>query len=98
VHERGSAGFEGIRHRADHLANLLSEIPRLTVRSPGPAQSGLVSFEIEDVEPGEVIERLLQQRFVVRYVPGPRTYIRASTHLFNTEDELEALAEAIQGM
>jgi L-cysteine/cystine lyase len=96
VYERGSAGFGEIRRKADLLANLLSEIPRVTVRSPRPAQSGLVSFEIEDVEPGEVIERLLEQRFVLRYVPGPRTYIRASTHLFNTEDELEALAEAIR--
>ena len=96
VYERGSAGFGEIRRKADLLANLLSELPSVTVRSPRPAQSGLVSFEIEDVEPGEVIERLLGQRFVLRYVPGPRTYIRASTHLFNTEDELEALAEAIR--
>ena len=96
VYERGSAGFEGIRHRADLLANLLSELPRVTVRSPRPAQSGLVSFEIEGVEPGEAIERLLEQEFVLRYVPGPRTYIRASTYLFNTEGELEALAEAVR--
>jgi selenocysteine lyase/cysteine desulfurase len=96
VHERGSAGFEEIRRKADHLANLLSELPCVTVRSPRPAQSGLVSFEIEDVEPGEATERLLEQGFVLRYVPGPSTYIRASTHLFNTEEELGALAEAIR--
>jgi L-cysteine/cystine lyase len=96
VYERGSAGVEEIRHRADYLANLLSKLPRVTVRSPRPAQSGLVSFEVEDVEPGEVIERLLEQRFVLRYVPGPSTHIRASTHLFNTEEELGALAEAIR--
>jgi selenocysteine lyase/cysteine desulfurase len=95
VYERGSAGFEEIRWKADHLANLLSKLPHVTVRSPRPAQSGLVSFEVEDVEPGETIERLLEQRFVLRYVPGPTTYIRASTHLFNTEEELGALAEAI---
>jgi L-cysteine/cystine lyase len=94
VYERGSAGFGEIRRKADLLANLLSELPRVTVQSPRPAQSGLVSFEIEGVEPGEVIERLLEQRFILRYVPG--TYIRASTHLFNTDEELEALAEAVR--
>jgi selenocysteine lyase/cysteine desulfurase len=31
-------------------------------------------------------------------LPHPNSYIRASTHLFNTEDELEALAEAVRGM
>jgi L-cysteine/cystine lyase len=96
VHERGSAGYEEIRRKADYLANLLSGLPRVTVGSPRPAQSGLVSFEVEGVEPGEVIERLLEQRFILRYVPGPKTYIRASTHLFNTEEELGELAQAIR--
>ena len=96
VYERGSAGFEEIRRKAELLTNLLSELPRVTVRSPRPAQSGLVSFEVEGVEPGEIIERLLKQRFIVRYVPGPSTYIRASTHLFNADEELGALAEAIR--
>ena len=96
VYERGSAGVEEIRRKADLLANLLSELPRVAVRSPRPAQSGLVSFEVEDVEPGEVIARLLGQRFILRYVPGPSTYIRASTHLFNADEELGALAEAVR--
>ena len=72
-------------------------MPRVTLRSPRPAGSGLVSFEIEGVERKEAAERLLRQRFVVRFVPGPRPYVRASTHLFNTEDELEALTEAVGG-
>jgi L-cysteine/cystine lyase len=96
VYERGSAGFEEIRWKADLLANHLSELPRVTVRSPRPAQSGLVSFGVEGVEPDEVVERLLEQRFVLRYVPGPNTYVRASTHLFNTKEELVTLAEAIR--
>jgi selenocysteine lyase/cysteine desulfurase len=31
----------------------------------------------------------------LRYIPGPNSYVRASTHLFNTEEELEKLAEAV---
>jgi L-cysteine/cystine lyase len=95
AHERGEAGFEGIRHRADLLMDLLSEIPRLTLRSPRPAQSGLVSFEIEGVAAKEAAERLLEKRFVLRYLPQPNPYVRASTHLFNTEEEIEALAKAV---
>jgi L-cysteine/cystine lyase len=96
VHERGAAGFEGIRHRADLLANLLSEIPRVTLRSPRPAQSGLVSFEVEGLAAKEVAERLLEETFVLRYIPGPRSYVRASTHLFNTESEIGGLAKAVE--
>jgi selenocysteine lyase/cysteine desulfurase len=54
-----------------------------------------VSFEISGVAPREAAEKLLAQEFVVRFIPEPYPYVRASTHLFNTEEELEALAEAV---
>ncbi len=95
VHERGERGLEGIRHRADLLTGLLSGLPRVTLRSPRPARCGLVSFEVEGVAAKEVAERLLEKRFVVRYVPEPRPYVRASTHLFNAGEGIEALAKAV---
>lgn len=98
VHERGSAGFREIRRRADLLMDLLSEIPRVTIYSPRPARSGLVSFEIEGVAARDAAERLLEQRFILRYIPGPNSCVRASTHLFNTADELEALATAVRAL
>src|SRR5215204_4875479 len=98
VRERDSTWFEEIRHRADLLMDLLSELPRVTIRSPRPARSGLVSFEVEGVAAKDAVELLLGQGFILRYLPDPNPYIRASTHLFNTEDELEALAEAVRGM
>jgi selenocysteine lyase/cysteine desulfurase len=98
VHERGEVGFKGIRHRAELLLEHLSEMPRVTLRSPRPAQSGLVSFEVEGLAAKEVAERLLEKSFVLRYIPGPRPYVRASTHLFNTEEELEALIRAVGGL
>ena len=98
VCERGSAWFEEIRHRADLLMALLSELLRVTIRSPRPAGSGLVSFEVEGLAARDAVERLLEQGFILRYLPGPNSYVRASTHLFNTEDELEALTEAVRGL
>ena len=95
VYERGSEGFAEIRRRADLLIGLLKEMSRITLRSPHPAHSGLVSFEISGVAPQETAEKLLAQEFVVRFIPEPYPYVRASTHLFNTEEELEALAEAV---
>ena len=80
---------------AELLAALLEEMPRITLRSPRPVHSGLVSFEIAGVAAKEAAERLLAQEFVVRFIPEPYPYVRASTHLFNTEEELETLAEAI---
>jgi L-cysteine/cystine lyase len=95
VYERGPEGFAEIRRRADLLIGLLEEMPRITLRSPRAARCGLVSFEISGVTPQEAAENLLAQEFVVRFIPGPYPYVRASTHLFNTEEELEALAGAV---
>ena len=98
VYERGGAWFEEIRHRADVLMDLLSDVPHISIRSPRPARSGLVSFEVEGVAATDAVERLLEQGFILRYLPYPNPYVRASTHLFNTEEELEALAEAVRGL
>jgi L-cysteine/cystine lyase len=95
AHERGLQGFTEIRRRAELLASLLEEQPHITLRSPRPASSGLVSFEISGVVAKEVAEKLLAQRFIVRFIPEPYPYVRASTHLFNTDEELEALARAV---
>src|SRR5829696_7796953 len=95
VHKRGVEGFAEIRRRAHLLGGFLEKLPRVTLRSPRPASSGLVSFEVEGVAAKEAAKKLLVQKFVVRFIPEPYPYIRASTHLFNTEEELEALAEAV---
>ena len=95
VVQRGVAGFEGIRERATLLAARLAELPRVTVVSPRPAVTGLVSFQVEGVPAKAAAERLLDERFVVRFIPDPHPYVRASTHLFNTEEELEALVRAV---
>jgi L-cysteine/cystine lyase len=98
LHERGSAGFREIRQRADFLMGLLSELPSVAIRSPRPAGSGLVAFRVEGVPAKDVAERLLEQEFILRFVPGQNPIVRASTHLFNTEDELAALAVAVRDL
>ena len=95
VYERGEAGFEEIRLRAELLTDPLSELPRITLRSPRPVKSGLVSFEVKGLAAKAVVERLLEKRFILRHIPEPHPYVRASMHLFNTEEELEALAKTV---
>ena len=98
VVERGEEGYAEIHRRAEYLMGLLSENPRITLRTPRPAQTGLVSFEVEGVPARKAAERLLEERLVVRFLPGPNHYIRASIHLFNTEEEIDALTRALSGL
>ncbi|MGF1472065.1 MAG: aminotransferase class V-fold PLP-dependent enzyme [Rubrobacteraceae bacterium] len=92
---RGNAGLREVHQRAERLMGLLSENPRVVLRTPRPARTGLVSFEVEGLPAKEAAERLLEQRFVVRFVPEPNHYVRASVHLFNPVEELESLARAV---
>ena len=77
------------------LAERLAELPKVTMISPRPAVTGLVSFQVEGLPAKAAAEKLLGERFIVRFVPDPHPYARASTHLFNTEEELEALVRAV---
>ncbi len=98
AYERGEEGFAEIRRRADLLMNLLSENPGITLRTPRPAKNGLVSFEVEGVKAKDATEKLLEKRFVVRFLPEPTHYVRASTHLFNSDEEIEGLAKAVAAL
>ena len=80
VHERGAQG-------AERLAGLLRE--RGVEVAPRGA-STLVSFEAPD--PQELTARAAEQGIVIRALPG-RSYARASVGAWNTDDELERLAE-----
>jgi selenocysteine lyase/cysteine desulfurase len=85
------AGFEQVLERgvggAERLAALLSE--RGVEVAPRGA-STLVSFVVPD--PPEFSERAAAEGIVIRGIPG-RSYARASVGAWNTDDELERLAE-----
>jgi L-cysteine/cystine lyase len=99
-----SIGVENIEVRdlelAEGLKAKLRRLSGVTVLSPeDPGLSaGLVSFAVEGWEPRAVVEHLWSNhRIVVRQVQYPAA-VRASLHFFNTEDEVEQLAEAVKAL
>ncbi len=88
------------RQLAARLKRQLSDIPAVQVYSPMEPElsSGLVSFALSGWEPPAAVERLWNDhRIVVRQVDYPPG-IRASFHFFNTEDEVDQLAQAVKGL
>ena len=88
------------RQLAARLKRQLSDIPAAQVYSPMEPElsSGLVSFALSGWEPPAAVERLWNDhRIVVRQVGYPPG-IRASLHFFNTEDEVDQLAQAVKGL
>lgn len=97
-------GAEAVEQRAlslsKHLKETLSEVSGVSVVSPreDPLSCGLTSFQVQGVEPDDVVARLWDDhRIVVRQV-RELSCVRASTHLFNTEEEVDKLAAAVKGL
>ena len=87
------------------LSNLfcdeLSKIPGVTVYRPEEEakRNSIVSFSIDGFEPQTVIEKLEKQKIVlaVREIFDQKI-IRAAPHFFNTESEMQKVAEAIKAL
>jgi L-cysteine/cystine lyase len=85
------AGIERVHERAANLAERFAEMlleRGIQVASRGP--STLVSFEMPD--PEAFAQRAADEGIVIRHLPG-RPWARASVGAWNTEKELERLAE-----
>ena len=90
------AGIERVYERAAALAaGLADALGERGVRVAPRGPSTLVSFEVPD--PPAFLERVeAEERIVVRVLPGT-PYVRASVGAWNSEEELDRLAERAVG-
>lgn len=75
---------------------MLEEIPGVTVITP-PAQSGLLSFQIEGVKPDEAVGKLIEKKVIIRSVHEP-DLLRVSTSFYNDEEDILRLRDALEGV
>ena len=98
-------GLNNIRQKNKHLSSLLreelSKIPKIILYGPDdPEQrTSIVSFNIENEESQNVVDRLEKQNIVlaVREI-NEQKIVRASPHFFNTESEMMKVVEAIKNL
>ncbi len=94
-------GVEAVEARtlalAGQLKKALSEVSGVKVLSPmDDARScGLTSFQIEGVAPDEAVNRLWNEYGIVVRQVSELTCIRAATHAFNNEEDMEKLVAAV---
>lgn len=87
-----SIGMDTVESHVETLAGRL--VDGLGDRALGPAdpESGLVPFAAED--PVALVDRLAGEGIVVRDLPNPEA-VRASVHVYNTREDVDALLGAI---
>jgi cysteine desulfurase / selenocysteine lyase len=106
-------GLDEIEARISLLASLmrarLSALPGVRVHDLGVRRCGIVTFTKEGCDPHQIVQTLAARGMVVdtsserasRFdLPerGLSCLVRASVHYYNTEEEVEALCDAIEGL
>jgi cysteine desulfurase/selenocysteine lyase len=104
-------GLEDIRDYnyslAAQLRARLLELPRVDVLDLGREPCAIVTFTVAGTDPRAVAGRLSERRINVSVATiedtrldmearGRESWVRASVHYFNTEDDIAALTDAVQ--
>jgi selenocysteine lyase/cysteine desulfurase len=98
-----------IQHIATRLRERLSHIEGVTVRDVGAVKSGIVTFTLDSHDPNAIKQTLAahQPRINVTTTTfrgtmldmqarGLTSMVRASVHVYNTEEEIEVFGRAIE--
>jgi len=86
-------GFDTITSRVSRLTDRLKDgVGEDRLVSPPAYESGLVSFHVDD--PEDTVERLQGEGIRIRSLPDGET-VRASLHVFNTEEDVDELLGAL---
>lgn len=87
--------FARIAELNRYAAQALSAIPGVQLLSSRPGESGLLAFTLRDQKPDEVVTYLNEQhRISIRTIPEMNS-MRISTGFYNTEEEIDTLAQAL---
>jgi cysteine desulfurase/selenocysteine lyase len=105
----GDLGMENVREHERRLGEYayrrLSELEGVRIYGPEENRTGLVSFSLPDVHPHDLSQLLDEEGIAIRSGHhcaqplmrrlGVAATARASFYLYNTEDEVDALVEAL---
>ena len=99
--------WQQIQVLSKYMRNELSKNPKVRVLDKGPELGALVTFTVEDSQPGFILDELLRRK--INVVPSFRNFavidfdekgvewaIRVSPHYYNTFEEVDLLIKAVE--
>jgi L-cysteine/cystine lyase len=88
--------FERISSLSSYAYHALKTIPGVTMLTPQPGASGLVSFVLEGQDAKEAVNQLRDKHNIyIRDIPSTKS-LRVSTGFYNTQEEIDTLVQALQ--
>ena len=90
--------FERIVTLSTYAYHALKVLPEVTILTPRPGESGLVSFLLDGHDVKEVVKQLHDlHNIYIRDIPSTGS-LRVSTGFYNTEEEIDTLVQALRDM
>ncbi len=87
--------FERIANLNTYAYHALQQIPGLTMLTPKPGGSGLLSFTLEGRSDAELVKQVREKHnIILRNIPSTKA-LRISTDFYNTEEEIDTLVQAL---
>ncbi len=87
--------FQRISALQSYAYHRLKEISTLTLHTPQPGASGLLSFSVAGYKDADIVTRLREQHNIyIRNIPSMGA-LRVSTGFYNTEEEIDSLTQAL---
>lgn len=97
-------GYERITSRIHALNGQMKEglakMAHVTLYTPRTEalSSGIVCFDVKGMEPGKVVQKLLERKIIASTTPYARPYARVAFGIQNTEDEVAKTIAAVRGL
>jgi L-cysteine/cystine lyase len=90
--------FERIISLSAYAYKALGEVPRLTIVTSRPGESGLVTFTLAGRDDAQIVTHLRDKyNMYIRNIPSTKS-LRISTGFYNTEEEIDKLVAALKEM
>ncbi len=98
---RNQVGLGWIHDRVSRLTDYarrrLSSVAGLSILTPASMQAGLLSFQVDGWDSGELVLKLAAEGFIARWILRPYC-VRVSCGFYNTESEIDRLAFTIESL
>ncbi|WP_134669300.1 aminotransferase class V-fold PLP-dependent enzyme [Halorussus marinus] len=92
-------GYDTIEARIEELTDRLKagivDADGVELLSPREYESGLVTFRVDGADAEALVEEYADDGVRIRDLPYPDGAVRASTHVFNTAEDVDALVELL---
>ena len=89
-----------VRSLAAQLKTALVDVRGVRQRTPAGAglSTGLVCFELDGLDPDEVVQRLATRRIVASVTPYARRYVRLGPGIVNSPAEVDEIVRAVAAL